>query len=111
MTYSLFLSIEEETRECLKTLLNPTSKCKEEIIKVITTSENVLFYWLIATADFEIDDNEVHELLLQMIVELYVTMRGFSYASSWMEKFKQSTKKSTQQSKSLRRDLYESGSL
>ena len=27
-----------------------------------------------------------------MIVELYVTMRGFSYASTWMEKFKQSAK-------------------
>ena len=31
-----------------------------------------------------------HDTPLKMIVELYVTMRGFSYASSWMEKFKQS---------------------
>jgi len=92
-TYSLFVSIEEETRESLKMLLHPTSKCKEKVIKTITNNKNVLFYWLIATADFDIDDHEVHDILLTMIMELYVTMRGYSYTSSWMEKFKQSTKK------------------
>ena len=55
-----------------------------------------MFYWFIATADFEIDDEQVHKMLLKMIVELYITMRGFSYASEWMEKFKKSTKQSTQ---------------
>ena len=40
------------------------------------------------TAIFEKDDRETHETLLQMIVELYLTMRGYSYASTWMEKFK-----------------------
>lgn len=88
-TYSLFISIKEES---LKMLLHPTSKCKEKIIKAVTRNENVLFYWLIATADFDIDDHEVHSILLKMIVELYITMRGFSYAGSWMEKFKQSAK-------------------
>ena len=91
-TYSLFISIEEETRECLKMLLHPTSKSKKEMIKVLTNNECVFFYWLITTADFDIDDHEIHDILLQMMVELYVTMRGFSYASSWMEKSKQSAK-------------------
>lgn len=107
-TYSLFLSIEEEIRCCLKTLITPTPKSKCEIIKMVITSEDVQFYWIIASADFEFDDRETHETLLHMIVELYLTMRGYSYASAWMEKFKQSTKKATQRSKSLRRDLYES---
>ena len=34
----------------------------------------------------------MHDILLNMIVELNVTMKGFSYASMWMEKFKQSFK-------------------
>ena len=76
-------------------------------LKKVTSCEDVQFYWLITSADFEIDDRETHETLLQMIVELYLTMRGFSYASVGMEKFKQATKKSTQRSKSLCRDLYE----
>ena len=76
------------------------------MIKMILSNEDVLFYWTNAIADFEIDDKEVYDVLLKMIVELYVTMRGFSYASMWMEKYKKSSKKSTQRSKSLHRDLY-----
>ena len=106
-TYAVFLSIEEEIRDCLKTLVTHTPKSKCEILKKVTNSEDVQFYWLITTADFEIDDVETHETLLQMIVELYLTVRGYSYASVWMEKYKQATKKSIQRSKSLRRDLYE----
>jgi len=38
---------------------------KKYVIKSITSSEDVLFYWLIASADFETDDDEVLEVLLQ----------------------------------------------
>ena len=109
-TFSLFISIEEEVRECLKMLLssNPTDGKREEIIGKIVASDDVDFYWLIVTADFEIAEKEVHDALLKEIVQLYVTIRGFSYASFWVEKYKQLTKKSTQRSKSLRRDLYDS---
>ena len=107
-TYALLLSIEGEMRCCLRTLTTVTPKSKSEIIKQVTSSEDVQFYWLITTADFEFDDRETHEKLLYMIVELYLTIRGYSYASTWMEKFKQFTKTATQRSKSLRRDLYES---
>ena len=97
-------------RECLKMLLgsNPAAGKKEEIVEKVISSDDVEFYWLISTADFEIGEKEVHSALLKEIVQLYVTIRGFSYASFWMEKFKQSAKKSTQRSKSLRRDLYDS---
>ena len=67
-------------------------------MKDILLNEDVLFYWTISTTDFEKDDEEVHDMLLKMIVELYFTMRGFSYASMWIEKFKKSSKKSTQHS-------------
>ena len=53
------------------------------MIKEITSSEDVLFYWQICSADFEIEDSEVHDLLL-----LYVSMRGHSYSNALMEKFK-----------------------
>ena len=46
---------------------------------------------IIATANFEFD-RETHEKLLHMIVELYLTIRGYSYDSAWMEKYKQFTK-------------------
>ena len=108
-TYSLFLSIEVELRERLPALTGLEPLSADVMIKEISSSEDVLFYWQICSADFEIEDTEVHDLLLQMIVKLYVTMRGHSYSNSLMEIFKQSKKKFTQRSKSLRRDLYESG--
>ena len=52
-------------------------------------------------------DGETHNALLKMIVELYVTIRGFSKANAWLEKYKQSTKTSTQRTKSLRIELYD----
>ena len=107
-TYSLFISIEGEVREHLQALTGlETTSNVDAMIKEVTSSEDVLFYWHICSADFEVEDNEVHNLLLQMIVKLYVTMRGHSYSNALMEKFKQSKKKFTQRSKSVRRNIYE----
>ena len=77
--YSLFHAIEEETRyyNCLKTLSCHYGKCRQEIMRRITSNDDVLFYWIIATADFEIDDEEVQDLLLEKIVEWYILTRGF----------------------------------
>ena len=67
----------------------------------------VQFYWIISTADFKIDDMVAHDLLLYKIVEIFITIRGFSKASAWIEKYKQSVKKTTQCSKSVHRDLHD----
>ena len=40
-----------------------------------------------------------------MIVDLYFTIRGFSFTKSFMERYKQECKKSTQKSKALRKNL------
>jgi len=103
-TYSFFLSLEEEMRILLPSLLTE-EKNKERIIKELVLSEDVQFYWLIVGADFDEDDQDVHRELLRRIVELFVTIRGFSYASAWLEKYKQESKKGTQKSKSLRKKL------
>lgn len=58
------------------------------------------------SADFETDDTETHVELLKMIAELYLTMRGFAFASTLIEKYKQREKRSTQKSKSLRSKAY-----
>jgi len=60
-TFLLFLAIEEETRQCLKTLSSSHMKCKQEIVMSITSDEDVLFYWVISTADFEVENKEIHD--------------------------------------------------
>jgi len=46
-----------------------------------------------AQADFDVGDEETYKLLLYKIVELLVTVRGHTYASSLIEKHKQATSK------------------
>ena len=93
-------------RNDLKMLAHPIPPSKPQMIQNITNDEDVKFNWLIASADFEIDDQEIHDLLLEKIVELYVTVCGFSYANGWLEKYRQRTKQATQCTKSLRRELH-----
>ena len=106
-TFQLFYAIEHQIRSILKLLKTPSNPCKSEIIKRILSDDDVQFYWEIASADFEIDDDETKNLLLTKMVQLFLTVRGFSYAGVTMEKHKQLTKKSIQRSKSLRRDLHD----
>ena len=94
-TYQFFHAVEDAVRDTLKKLAHPVPPSKLDMIQKITDDEDVQFYWSIVAADFEIDDYEIHEMLLQKIAELYVTVRGFSFASGWIEKYKQRTKQST----------------
>ena len=50
-------------------------------------------------------EEEEGAVLLGMIMDLYVTIRGFSFSKSLMEMYKQQAKKCTQKSKSLRQKL------
>ena len=71
---------------------------KSTIVKSVIDNEDVAFHWSIVA----VEADEEEEILLEKIIELWVAIRGFSFARSWMEMFKQSTKKGTQRSKALR---------
>ena len=58
-------------------------------------SEDVLFHWSLIAATW---DDEVAAKLMTMIVELWVTVRGFSLASAWIERYKGAMKKTLQKS-------------
>ena len=49
-------------------------------------------------------DKEKDELLSR-IVDLWFTIRGFSFARSWMEMFKQANRRGTHRAKALRKYL------
>ena len=79
-----------------------TAGFKSEVIKKIHDSEDIAFYWSIVSAEWE---KEVAEILLGMIAELWITVRGFGFARHWMEAYKQRQRKTTQQSKGVRKQL------
>ena len=64
--------------------------------------EDVAFYWSMLSADWEECDSQA---LLELVVNMFVTIRGFSFASAWVEKYKTASAKSLQKSKGLRTTL------
>ena len=85
---------------------SPITSRKDSIKHRLTSSANVQFYWSIASAAFEIDSDDLTSSLLDMITDLFIAMRGNSYANALIERYKQTQKKSTQRSKGIRKRLY-----
>ncbi len=65
----------------------------------ILSDEDVLFNWTIVAAEWE---EETEKALLKQICNLWIAIRGFSFASSWLEMYKQTEKKTVQKSKGVR---------
>ena len=99
-TFMLFQAMEEEVREHFR--MGKVSTMGEgyraSVVKNIIENEDVAFYWSLLSTDISNDDADA---LLLMLVELWVTIRGFSFASGWIELYKQENKKTLQHSKSL----------
>ena len=63
---------------------------------------DVLYYWDICQCELGQDERKE---LLTMVVQHYVTVRGYSFARSLLEKFKTREKKSTQKSMAMRKKV------
>lgn len=103
-TCLLFHSIERVVRSMYnrETMETMADGVKQKLSKAVIADDDVTFYWCLLSV--EIGD-AAGELLLKMITNLFITIRGFSFAKSVMEMFKQNNKKGTQKSKALRRKL------
>ena len=95
--HSFFVSLEQEVQVQLKSpsFVKGTGEQKEKICRNIYESDDIKFYWLILSADFEIEATKVCEILLQEIIKLFVTVRGFAFSNVWIKKYKQAQKINT----------------
>ena len=100
----VFYIMEEEIRKHLKvsSLKELTDTTKRNILDAVMKNEELLFQWTLVTANA---DDEVGTEVLKRISELYLTVRGFAFASSCMEMYKQRNKKQLQKSKALRKKV------
>ena len=68
--YSFFVSLEQEVQVQLKSpsFVKGTGEQKEKICRNIYESDDIQFYWLIVSADFEIEDTQVCEILYRKLL-------------------------------------------
>ena len=95
----VFYGMEMEVRSHIK---DSKTGDKEKVIKAIIDNEDVNFHWSLLAANWEPEETAV---LLNMMAEQWITLRGFSHASAFIERYKQRNKKGTQKSKGLRKNL------
>ena len=104
--FHLFQSIELSVRRYLtvKNTASMDNTFKEHLTKCIVEDEDedVVFYWCL----LGYSDDEYAETCLNMIVNKWVTIRGFSFARSMMEMYKQAARTGTEKAKSLRTKLF-----
>ena len=101
--YSLIQSVEMVVRANIHCLLSHHGHPgKESIVQSITLDRDVQFCWSQVSLDVE---DEYSSELLHAIAELWLSIRGFSIASSCMEMHKAAEKKTIKKSKGLRKTL------
>ena len=97
VTFDFFVALEYEVRSHIH-----AGQELGVVRSELQQSEDVLFHWSLIAATW---DDEVAAKLMTMIVELWVTVRGFSLASAWIEQYKGATKKTLQKAKPLRKQI------
>ena len=104
-TFMVFHGLECKVRQILN-LQSATefmsSSLQEKIRTSVMANDRVLLHWSMVAMEIE---EEPATLLLSELAELYITIRGFSFAKTVVEQYKQALKKSTQKSKALRKNL------
>ena len=75
---------------------------RQRLKDMMVSDDDVLFYWILAG---KIEGDETADKCLALMRDKWITIRGFSFAKSIMELYKQESKKGTAKSKSLRSTL------
>ena len=108
MTFIFFTSVEEVVRVILPRYMATTSsKSKDDlqdvVIERVVENENVQWNWTLISQCIVCADDSTE--LLQKIIKLWITIRGFSVAASWMETHKAECKRNPKKQTGLRKGL------
>ena len=89
-TYMLFVAMEEEVREHFRmdkaTIMVEGNR--EHVENAVMDNDDVLFQWCMLVTD--ISDTDAAHAVLELLVNVWITICGFSFPSAWLELYKQS---------------------
>ena len=94
--YLVFKSMEIVTRHVLTSITKPQCMGKRKAVSQILSDNDVQFHWSLAASKVP---NDVAEQVLEMIAELYMTIRGFALAAMYMEEYKKANQATTTRKK------------
>ncbi len=102
--FQFLVAVEIEIRKhfSVSVISNDSDNIKESALHGVSESEEVLYHWEIVSINWSAAETKE---LMSLVVNHYITVRGFSFAKAFMEDYKQSMSKSTQKSKGLRKTL------
>lgn len=100
ITFELFWRMEKTLRNIMPT--TPMRHIPDKCVEKIMSDEDVQFIWSMMSADWA---DPSAAALLKMIISEWMKIRGFSYTSAWVEKFKSEHRKTIQKTKGLRKQL------
>ena len=100
--YDVFHSVELILSEHLRSMPADQGLDKSKILSLLCEDNEVQFLW--STLVFDLDEESSQKVLMD-IVRLWVTVRGFSYASALVEEYKRVVTGALQRTKSLRKEL------
>ena len=95
--YNVFMIIEDLVRKHL-TLASDMIEGASTCVEGMLCNNDLLFEWCIIGAEVE---EEVSKVVLQEMIQLYVIVRGFGFASSCLELYKQAQQKTTSKTRAL----------
>ena len=87
VTFAFFAAMELEFRRHIN--FTEDDSIKNKAMDGILQNDDVQVYWESLSMDWE---EEVASMLLKQIVEQWITVRGYSQASAFLELYKQSIK-------------------
>ena len=96
------VNLTKHIKSSYKLSAEESSLRKEFIVDAVVSNGDVLFHWYILAVDIRNEKDGLE--LLRHITELWLTIRGFSIAKTWMDKYKREACAQTTQ-KSLRKEL------
>ena len=83
-------------------VVTAVEELKRNFMDKLLSDEMVLSYWSVVSMNWCDEDSKT---LLQLIAEKWMTIRGYSSASAFVEQYKRLNKKTVQKSKGLRKNL------
>lgn len=96
--YETLCAIEYVTRRHFNMANSTHSSSCSQIEEAISSDCDVQFHWCMASSQ----NSSTSEIILDKVVNKWLTIRGHSFAKSIMEKYKRDTTKCTQKKKPLR---------